>query len=146
MSGSRAQDFVCFVSLLTLVLWRRTDKSPWHPWVFQLHTSCFLVALTGSRCEQWKPLQCKAVYLLGVGENNKESGEESREILSYIWAAVGKEEPPRQSQPLGRWKDSLHCSIWEAKGTWEYGLGWKGLWVPFYLECRMILKPSKRML
>ena len=89
---------------LTLVLWKRTDKSPWHPWVFPAsHTSCFLVALAVPHHEQWNLSNAKAVYVLGVGENNKESGEESGEMLTYFWAAVDKRGTSRQSA-LGKMK------------------------------------------
>ena len=90
---------------LTLVLWKRSDKSPWHPWVFPTsHSSCFLVALTVPRREQWNLSNAKALYVLGVGENNKKSGEESGEILSYFWAIVGKRGTSQTESALGKMK------------------------------------------
>lgn len=57
-----------------------------------------------SRREQWNLSNAKAVYVLGVGENNKKSGEESGEILSYFWAVVGKRGTSQTESALGKMK------------------------------------------
>lgn len=87
---------------LTLVLWKRTDKSPWHPWVFPL----FLFSCSPYSSPSWavKPLNAKALCVLGVGENNKKSGEEPGEILSYFWAVVGKRGTSQTESALGKMK------------------------------------------